>query len=106
MSTFTPQTTVTAIAPLDPFKHVNYTLGMVLGVDELSQDFVYGRERDASIIRELIGYGTVCGLAVRADEGGAQPQVLVESGTAVSPRGQFIRVPSAQCARLNDWLQR
>jgi len=92
------------MVPPDPFKHVNYTLGMVLGVTDLTQDFVYGRERDAAIIRDLIGYGTVCGLAVSADELGPEPQVLVGLGTAVSPRGQFIHVPCAQSARLNDWL--
>ena len=29
------------LAPLDPTKHVKYTLGMVLGVDDFDQEFAY-----------------------------------------------------------------
>jgi hypothetical protein len=78
---------------------------MVLGVDDFTQEFAYLSGRDQWLARDLLGYGTVAGLAVRkepdADKG---PRVLVEPGVALGPRGHLIRVPTAQCAYLNDWL--
>ena len=46
MDTFVPQ--VAAASAPDPSKHVNFTLGMVLGVDDFTQEFAYlsGRERE------------------------------------------------------------
>ena len=35
-----------AVAEPDPAKHVNYNLGMVLGVDDFTQEFAYLSERD------------------------------------------------------------
>lgn len=105
MSTFkTPVATMPAAAP-DPTKHVNYNLGMVLGVDDLNQEFAYLAGRDQWMARDLIGYGTVSGLRVLTENDVKGPRVVVEPGVAVSPRGQLIRVPTAQCAYLNDWLK-
>jgi hypothetical protein len=90
----------------DPSKHVNYTHGMVLGVDDLIQEFTYLSGRDQWLARDVIGYGTVCGLRVSqgvdADKG---PFVQVEPGVALSPRGQLIQVRAPQCAYLDHWLQ-
>lgn len=103
MSTFAPQA-VRAVSP-DPTKHVNYTLGMILGVEDFTQEFAYLSGRDQWQARALHGYGTVCGLRVTARPAGSDGwEVLVESGAALSPRGQVIRVPAAQCAKLNPWL--
>lgn len=88
----------------DPSKHVNYTLGMLLGVDDFNQEFAYLSGRSQKIARDLIGYGTVCGLRVSIDKTGKGPRVNVTCGTAVSPAGQFICVQPAQCALINDWL--
>ena len=89
----------------DPTKHVNYTLGMVLGVDDFTQEFAYLSGHDQRLMRELLGYGTVCGLQIAIEPGGtAGPRVEVAPGTAVSSRGQLITVPSPQCAELNAWL--
>src|SRR5882724_5760976 len=85
----------------DPTKHVNYTLGMLLGVDDFNQEFAYLSGRDQWMARDLIGYGTVRGLQVAIDDSpGANPRIRVEPGVAVSPRGQMICVPSPQCAFL------
>jgi hypothetical protein len=55
--------------------------------------------------RDLIGYGTARGLRVRTELDSAKgPRVIVEPGVAVSPSGQMICVPSAQCAYLRDWV--
>src|SRR5438105_1306286 len=94
-----------ATAPLDPSKHVNYTLGMVLGVDDFTQEFAYLLGRDQRLARDLLGYGTVSGLRVRVDGATNNPRVVVEAGVAVSPGGRFIRVTPAQCALLRDWVR-
>lgn len=103
MTTFAPQT-VRVAAP-DPFKHVNYTQGMVLGVDDFNQEFAYLAGHDQWITRDLLGYGTVCGLRVFPRRAGSEGwEIVVEAGTAVNPRGEWIRVPTAQCARLRSWI--
>lgn len=105
MSCFTTMTAVTAGADLDLTKHVNYTAGMILGVDDFTQEFAYLSGRDRWMARETIGYGTVSGLSVRVEKDGAKGwRVWVAPGVAVSPRGQLICVSAAQCAYLNEWL--
>jgi hypothetical protein len=88
----------------DPTKHVNYVQGMILGVDDFNQEFAYLTERDQWLARDLIGYGTVTGLAVTIEDSDKGKRVAVSPGVAISPRGQLIRVAPRQCAILNDWL--
>lgn len=106
MMTFTKP--IVPTLPYDPFKHVNYNLGMVLGVDDYSQEFSYHAGRLEYALREVVSYGTSTGLSVRIDsvtEGTTViPQVVVGPGTAINPRGKLIHVDSIQCARLNAWL--
>jgi hypothetical protein len=105
MSSFAPRAAASAAAQQDQTKHVNYNLGMVLGVDDFTQEFAYFSGRDQWMSRDLLGYGTACGLRVTIEtEGTGGPQVLVTPGAAVSPRGQLIRVKPTQAAYLNDWL--
>jgi hypothetical protein len=92
------------LADPDPTRHVNYTQGMVLGVADFQQEFTYHAGHLRWLARDLLGYGTVRGLRVSITAPAAVPEVVVSEGVAVSPRGQLIRVPLAQCARLNDWL--
>lgn len=102
-SSFVPQTAAPTNPP-DPSKHVNYSVGMVLGVDDLTQEFTYLSSRDRWLARDLLGYGTICGLKVSIDADAKGPRVMVTSGAALSPSGQLICVRPAQCAYLNDWL--
>jgi len=88
----------------DPFKHVNYTLGMLLGVDDFNQEFAYLSGRVQWIARDAIGYGTMCGLRVSADSTSQGPRVTVAAGTGLTPYGRIVYVQSAQCANLNAWL--
>ncbi|HEY3301929.1 MAG TPA: hypothetical protein VGL70_00185 [Candidatus Binatia bacterium] len=104
MSTFTTRVATPTAAP-DPTRHVNYNLGMVLGADDFNQEFAYLAGHDQWMARDLVGYGTVSGLRVSIESDGKGPRVMVEPGVALSPQGQLIRVPSAQCAYLNDWLK-
>lgn len=105
MTSFAPVAASAGAAPLDPSKHVNYTLGMVLGADDFTQEFSYLSYRDRRLATEVIGYGTVSGLAVTVEDAGDQgPRVRVGPGTALAQSGQLICVEPAQCALINDWL--
>jgi hypothetical protein len=92
------------LVPLDPTKHVKYTRGMVLGVDDFDQEFSYLSGRDRWQVRDLHGFGTVWGLAVVVEEQDQGPRVNVAPGVAVTPCGQLVCVSPAQCADLNEWL--
>jgi hypothetical protein len=92
-------------APLDPSKHVNFTLGMVLGRDDFEQEFVYLSGRDKWLARDLIGAGTFRGLGVSIGvDAKGNAEVIVAPGAALTPQGQIVRVPAAQCAVLIDWV--
>jgi hypothetical protein len=104
MTSFTPTSAQPGISPADPTKHVNYTLGMVLGVDDFKQEFAYLSGRDRWLARDLIGYGTVWGLDVRLEPEAGDVRIHVAKGTALSPCGQLICVGSDQCASINAWL--
>ena len=74
------QTTSTATAgsgttTLDTGKRVNYTQGMLLGVDDFVQEQEWGMARRHELAREVLGYGTVRGLQVTLDAG--TPRVRV-----------------------------
>lgn len=94
------------VAPPDPTKHVKYTLGMVLGVDDFTQEFAYVSGRTKRVVADLLGYGVSCGLRVTVDEDPDQgPRVNVAPGEAVTPSGQLVCVTPAQCAFVNEWLR-
>ncbi|MGZ8157272.1 MAG: hypothetical protein ACXWT1_04505 [Methylobacter sp.] len=92
-------------ATQNPALHVNYTKGMVLGVDDFTQEYTYLANRDQWALRELSGYGTTSGLAVTVEDDGTNgPRVHVAKGTAVAPSGKLICVPQDFCAHINKWL--
>lgn len=91
----------------DPTKHVNYVTGMVLGVDDFTQEFAYLSARDRWLAREALGYGTLKGLAVRwrtSASGALEPMLVVTAGVALTPCGHLVCVPRDQCADINLWL--
>lgn len=90
----------------DESKHVNYTLGMLLGVDDFHQEFAYLAGRDRRLARGAVGYGTFVGLRVALDtaDGVKGPRVMVEPGSALTPRGYLVCVSPTQCAYLDEWL--
>ena len=91
----------------DPRKRVRYFTGLVLGPEEFQADQRYFMARDERHQRALHGYGVVSGLTVapRTDPDTGNPQVAVGAGQAVTPRGEGVCVPLAQCADLNLWLE-
>lgn len=101
------QTTSTAPAgsgptTLDTGKRVNYTQGMLLGVDDFVQEQAWGMARRHELAREVLGYGTVRGLQVTLDTGA--PRVRVSPGMAWTPSGTPVCVNTEQCCNINDWL--
>jgi hypothetical protein len=104
MNSFSSTCTGTTTTPPDPRKHVNYVQGMVLGADDLDQEFVYHQHQIHWLARDTIGYGTLSGLRVSVEQSAKGPEVSVTPGTALNPRGQLIRVAPRQCAALNSWL--
>lgn len=102
-STFTPAPD----AALDPLKRVNYTFGMVLGVDDFRQEHAYLAARDERALRETIGYGVITGLGVSAPKPASASegqQVRVAPGLALMPDGHLVGVAAEQCANLQTWL--
>src|SRR5262245_54666693 len=105
MSAFTTCAAPPALMP-DPGKRVNYTQGLVLGVDELLQEFTYLSRRDEALVRDVVGYGTVAGLRIEeALSRDGNPALVVGSGAALSRHGRPIRVAMAQTVDLNAWLE-
>ena len=97
-----------AAGPLraDPSKRVNYTLGLVLGVDEFQQDQLYHAAGRRGHNRLLHGYGTVWGLRVAAASENGDPEIQVEPGIAIDPCGREICVPDRMCVKLTRWIDR
>jgi len=105
MSCCNDTSTVLAGPPPTPSQHVNFTKGMVLGVDDFNQEFNYLSGRDQWAISETLGYGTTSGLAVSVEDDGANgPRIHVKSGAAAAPSGKLICVPGEQCCLIKDWL--
>ncbi|HUH12078.1 MAG TPA: hypothetical protein VMK65_03175 [Longimicrobiales bacterium] len=98
-----------AAGPLtaEPDKRVNYTLGLVLGVDEFQQEQLYHTAARRGHNRLLHGYGTVWGLALTpSEDDDPDPQIRVSAGVAVDPCGREICVPDTMCVRVDHWLDR
>ncbi len=93
---------------LDVAKRVNYSFGLVLGVDEFRQEQYHVLAKFQRHNRQLHGFGTVWGLKVNVPTPAtpADLEVQVEPGLAISPGGHEICVPARMCAKLNAWLGR
>lgn len=98
MTVFAPSHELTE---LDPTKRVRYSLGMIVGDDELRQDQRYLMARDERHQRALHGWGVASGLElVLEDEG----HLEVHPGAAIDGTGRWICIDVTQCADLLPWL--
>lgn len=94
----------------DPTRHVNYVRGLVLDVDDFTQEFAYLAGRDQWLVRDMLGYGTLRGLQVTLADSGGLPddelkwKVSVGRGTAADPCGRLVCVGGDQCGYVNKWL--
>src|SRR5437870_2692508 len=95
-----------ATGGLEPDLRVNYSLGMVLGLDEFRQEALYFLEKEYLQYRALHGFGTVYGLKVTTTHPGLPGEVTltVDPGMAIDQWGRPIVLRSAQCAHLGAWL--
>lgn len=91
-------------APTAPNKRVNYTFGMVLGVDDFRQEQEHFEWKHRLSNLLLHGSGTVCGLKVTREVVGADAEVRIAPGFAVSPHGRWIWLERPLCARLGEWI--
>ncbi|MBA4175717.1 MAG: hypothetical protein C0505_04025 [Leptothrix sp. (in: Bacteria)] len=92
---------------MDTGKRVNYTLGMLLGVDDFVQEQAWHIARRHELARELLGYGTVRGLQVLLEPLTSPPsatRVRITPGMAWTPSGTAVCVPSEQCCDVDAWL--
>ncbi|MFD4601988.1 hypothetical protein ACFWPQ_28665 [Streptomyces sp. NPDC058464] len=92
---------------LSPDLRVNYSYGMVLGLDEFLQEQLYHQEKTYRHRRLLHGYGTSYGLQVSVDpapDGGGDYVITVGRGSGIDQWGREFTVPESQCLRLQDWL--
>jgi hypothetical protein len=96
------------LSRLDSGKRVNYSFGLVLGVDEFRQEQYHLLAKFQRHNRQLHGFGTVWGLKVNVPTAPtpADLEVQVEPGFAISPGGHEICVPARMCTKLNAWLGR
>jgi hypothetical protein len=80
-----------------------YFAGQLLGVDDLTLEQDYFRQRLRRLNRELHGYGVARGLHVSVDPGsGAGARVVVTPGFALSPYGEEIEVCEPQTIGLPE----
>lgn len=98
---------LTATAPLDPTRRVNYEFGMVLGVNDFRQEQAHFEWKDQLSNRLLHGYGTVSGLGVSAEaiKNPDGVQIRVATGYAASPQGHWMWIENDLCARLEEWVE-
>jgi hypothetical protein len=98
MTVFAPSHELTE---LDPTKRVRYSLGMIVGDDELRQDQRYLTARDDRHQRALHGWGVVSGLELVLEDAG---HLEVHPGAAIDGVGRWICIDVTQCADLLPWL--
>ena len=80
-----------------------YFAGQLLGVDDLTLEQDYFRQRLRRLNRELHGFGVARGLHVSVEPGsGAGARVVVTPGFALSPNGEEIEVCDPQTISLPE----
>ncbi|MEY4953392.1 MAG: hypothetical protein RL299_1816 [Pseudomonadota bacterium] len=105
MTCCTPFNPAGSAVAASPSQHVNFTTGMVLGVEDYRAEFAYHSARDQWIMREAGGNGTLAGLDVSWEPTNPNgPSIRVTAGSAAAPSGQLICVARDQCAAINAWL--
>lgn len=88
----------------DPLQRVNYSFGLVLGVDEFVDEQVYFLEKEYLHNRSLHGYGTVSGLEVTREQNEDDIEIRVAPGIGIDQYGRVFIVRNTQCASLLSWL--
>jgi hypothetical protein len=88
-----------------PAERVNYATGVLLQAEDFRDEQTYHRSRLASALANLVGHGTLAGLAVRTPEAEDNDLHLrVEAGLALDRYGRLIEVAEPWCTRLSRWF--
>jgi hypothetical protein len=91
---------------LVPNKRVDYAYGMVLGVNDFCQEQLNFEWKSKLSNLLLHGYGTVCGLKVSiVPTPDGDFELRIDAGFGISPKGHWIWVERAQCARIGQWVR-
>jgi hypothetical protein len=89
--------------PDDPYTSVNYTFGMLLGVDDFETEQGYHRGKMRLHNAWLHGAGVVWGLGVSLDSSNCQ--VRVDPGLALDGAGHELHLDAAACLNLGAWWE-
>jgi hypothetical protein len=77
-----------------------YSQGLMLQDDDLTQAVDYARELSQLLFRSLLGCGVVCGLEVRLHFDGCHATLGIAPGVALDATGQPVHVPEHQTIQL------
>lgn len=99
-----------------PNQRVSYRNGILLDASDFRQEQSYHRSRLATALARIHGLGTIAGLRVRRESGGAiadaatgdrdpEEKLIVERGLALDRKGRLIEVSTEQSLRLNRWFR-
>lgn len=98
----------TSTTAVDPCRRVNYSLGMILGVDDFVQESTYHSSHREALARLALGWGTLSGLEASIDPpektDDPRSQVRIGPGAALLPNGKLVHVDSDQCCNVPNWV--
>lgn len=98
----------TSTTAVDPCRRVNYSLGMILGVDDFVQESTYHSSHREALARLALGWGTLSGLEASIDlpekTDDPRSQVRIGPGAALLPNGKLVHVDSDQCCNVPNWV--
>jgi hypothetical protein len=84
---------------------VNYETGVLLAAEDFRDEQTYHRTRLATVLKYVVGFGTLAGLRVTPPAvGDAELELSVEPGIAIDRYGRLIELQAAQCMRLARWF--
>ncbi|HJR25765.1 MAG TPA: hypothetical protein VJ804_09840 [Acidimicrobiales bacterium] len=88
----------------DPWTSVNYTFGMLLGVDDFETEQAYHRGQQRLATSWLHGAGVAWGLDVSVDA--EADEVRIEPGLAFDGAGRALRVVDRLCLHVPSWFEK
>lgn len=98
----------TSATAVDPCRRVNYSLGMILGVDDFVQESTYHSSHREALSRLALGWGTLSGLKISIDppEKTGAPLIGLRTspGAALLPNGKLVHVDCEQCCDVANWV--
>ncbi len=86
-------------------ERVNYATGVMLQADDFLAEQTYHRGRLATLLRHMVGFGTLAGLRVVAPPvANNLIEIRVDPGLAVDRHGRLIEVQTPYCINIARWM--